>query len=62
MQTWAQAQYIKFAEQHNGTWPSSFEQRNLRLAYPVPRNIGCTYGGGDAECESALMLLERLIS
>ena len=41
---WFRAQYLRVGA---GKPLSPFEQRNVRVNNPVPRNIGCPYGGGD---------------
>ena len=45
MDLWNAAQLAR-AEAGKGRPLSAFERRNLRVAIPAPRNIGCPYGGG----------------
>ena len=51
MGAWMQAQYQKARGAVGGRALSQWEMREVRRLNPVPRNIGCQYGGGEAEYE-----------
>jgi len=46
MDLWVQAQMAKAAAAAGGRPLTPWEQRNVRVGAPVPRNIGCPFGAG----------------
>ena len=51
MDAWMQAQYMRASAAAGGRALSQWEMREVRRLNPVPRNIGCQYGGGEGEYE-----------
>ena len=47
MQLWNGAQAARAQSENGGKPLSAWELRQLRVSRPVPRNIGCPYGGGE---------------
>ena len=47
MNLWNAAMVIKAEQANGGRALTDFEARNVRVNNPVPRNIGCPYGGGE---------------
>ena len=47
MDLWNGAQVARAVEANGGRNLSAWERRELMVHFPVPRNIGCPYGGGD---------------
>ena len=56
MDAWMQAQYLRASAAEGGRALSQWEMREVRRSNPVPRNIGCQYGGGPAEYECCAFL------
>lgn len=53
MNLWNGAQAARAVSENGGQPLTPWQQRQLRVMKPVPRNIGCPYGGGDGcECRS----------
>lgn len=47
MDLWNAAMVLKAEEANGNKSLTAFELRNVRVSNPVPRNIGCPYGGGE---------------
>lgn len=47
MDIWHAATALRAVQANGGVPLTNFEARNVRVQNPVPRNIGCPYGGGD---------------
>ena len=47
MQVWHAATALRAVEANGGAPLSAFQAAQVRVQNPVPRNIGCPYGGGD---------------